>query len=416
MAFWILIAVMTAASLLFVLMPLMRDGGSRQRRRAESTLRAARDAGLLDSEEFARKLAALDQRGAPSQPPARGAAAGLSLLLPFAAAALYFHLGEPRALDPDARAPGVARMAAQGGSEAADAPDMEQAVQGLAQRLREDPDNLDGWLLLGRAYKAMERFEPALEALTQAYRLAPDNPDVMIEYAEGKALAAPRRRIEGENLALIEQAVELQPDHQRGIWLLGVAAMQGGRPKDAVDRWETLRQLISSDLSAVQALDEQIEAARQAAGLPPARVSTAIVESAEGQSATPAEPASPAGSDDAAGGPRLTVIVDIAPALRERLSASDVLFVFARPAQGSRMPLAIQRLPAANLPVTVTLDDSQSMMPALKLSTMPEVVVGARVSSSGQAIPQPGDFEGLSAPLPNTTSEPIRLTIDQVVE
>lgn len=410
MAFWILIAVMTAASLLFVLMPLMRDGAGRQRRRAEATLRAARDAGLLDDDEFGRKLSALESRPVGSQPPARGAAAGLSLLLPFAAAALYFHLGEPRALDPAARAPGQTSMAAAQGDAAGAAPEMEQAVQGLAERLRQEPDNLEGWLLLGRAYKAMERFEPALEALTQAYRLAPDDPDVMIEYAEGKALAAPRRRIEGENLALIEQAVEKQPDHQRGIWLLGVAAMQGGRPKEAVDRWETLRQLISSDLAAVQALDEQIEAARQAAGLPPARVSTAVVESAEAPASNESPPV------PASGGPSLTVIVDIDPALRERLSASDVLFVFARPAEGSRMPLAIQRLPAANLPVTVTLDDSQSMMPALKLSTMPEVVVGARVSSSGQAIPQPGDLEGLSAPLANTTSTPIRLTIDQVVE
>nr|WP_282452996.1 tetratricopeptide repeat protein [Lysobacter sp. CAU 1642] len=290
---------------------------------------------------------------------------------------------------------------------------MEQAVQGLAERLRNEPDNPEGWLLLGRAYKSMERFEPAKEALSQAWRLAPDNPDVMIEYAEAQALSAPRRRIEGEPLEMIRKAVELQPDHQRGIWLLGVAAMQGGRPKEAVDRWETLRQLISSDLSAVRALDEQIEGARQAAGLPPARQSTALADSPAGTDGAP-EPAPAAAAEG--DGPRLTVTVDIAPALRERLKASDVLFVFARPAEGSRMPLAIQRLPAANLPATVILDDSHSMMPALKLSTMPQVVVGARVSSSGQAIPQPGDLEGLSPALPNSTREPVRLTIDTVVE
>ena len=411
MAFWILIAAMTAAALLFVLVPLVRDGAGRQRRRAELTLRSARDAGLLDEDEFQRKLATLEQRSPRTQPPARAAAALLALLLPFSAAALYLKLGEPDALDPANLQRGAAASAGAPSAQAADAPDMEQAVQGLAERLRSEPDNLEGWLLLGRAYKSMERFEPAKEALTQAYRLAPEDPDVMIEYAEAQALAAPRRRIEGENLALIEQAVQMQPDHQRGIWLLGVAAMQGGRPKEAVDRWETLRQLISSDLAAVQSLDEQIEAARQAAGLPPARESTALAE--------PAVPQAPAPAADAAAdsdAPRLTVQVDIAPALRDRLNASDVLFVFARPAQGSRMPLAIQRLPAANLPATIVLDDSHSMMPALKLSTMPEVVVGARVSSSGQAIPQPGDLEGLSPPLPNSTREPIRLVIDQVLE
>lgn len=412
MAFWILIAAMTAAALLFVLMPLMRGGAGRQRRRAEATLRSARDAGLLDEQEFQRKLASLEQREAPGQPPARAAAAALALLLPFSAAALYFQLGEPRALDPANLARGAGGAPAPAGSDAANAPDMEQAVQGLAERLRSEPDNLEGWLLLGRAYKTMERFEPAREALAQAYRLAPEDPDVMIEYGEAQALASARRRIDGEPLALIQKAVELQPDHQRGIWLLGVAAMQGGRPKEAVDRWETLRQLISSDLSAVQALDEQIEAARQAAGLPPADESTALAESSA--AAATASPPAPAAED--ATGPRLTVQVDIAPALRERLNASDVLFVFARPAEGSRMPLAIQRLPAANLPATIVLDDSHSMMPALKLSTMPQVVVGARISSSGQAIPQPGDLEGLSAPLPNSTRETIRLLIDQVVE
>lgn len=411
MAFWILIAAMTVAALLFVLVPLMRDGAGQQRRRAEATLRAARDAGLLDHDEFQRKLADLEARTPAGQPPARAAAAGLALLLPFAAAALYFQVGEPRALDADARArgvPGASASAMQGGAGGADAPDMEQAVQGLAERLRSEPDNLDGWLLLGRAYKSMERFEPAREALAQAYRLAPQDPDVMVEFAEAQALASPRRRIDGENLELLRQAVELEPDHQRGIWLLGVAAMQGGRPKEAVDRWETLRQLISSDLSAVQALDEQIEAARQAASLPPAAASTAVVEA-------PADEA-PAAPSAASGGPQLTVRVDIAPALRSRLNASDVLFVFARPASGARMPLAIQRLPAANLPTTVVLDDSHSMMPELKLSTMPQVVVGARISSSGQAIPQPGDLEGLTSPMPNSTRETIQLTIDQVIE
>jgi cytochrome c-type biogenesis protein CcmH len=408
MGFWILIAAMTVAALLFVLVPLVRDGAARQRHRAKAALRAAREAGLLDADEFDHKLASLEQRSLTSQPPARAAAAALALLLPFGAAALYFQLGEPRALDPAQQ-----ERSADAGSADADsgtAQDMEQAVQSLAERLRGEPDNLEGWLLLGRAYKTMERFEPAREALAQAFRLAPEDPDVMVEYAEAQALATQRRRIDGDSLVMLQKAVALQPDHQRGLWLLGVAAMQGGRPQEAVERWETLRQLIASDLAAVQSLDQQIEAARQAASLPPARESTALAEPS-----APA-PTSPSAANRDAGGPRLTVEVDIAPALRQRLNASDVLFVFARPAEGSRMPLAIQRLPAANLPATVVLDDSHSMMPALKLSSMPEIVVGARISSSGQAIPQAGDLEGLSAPLPNTTRDPIRLLIDQVLE
>lgn len=403
MIFWVLIAAMTAAALLFVLLPLMRDPAAAERRRGEQALRAAFDAGLLDKKELARKQAALDAKSPAAGKPPRATAALLAVLLPFTAAALYFHLGEPRALDASALARPAGGTTGEGAEGEAPPPSMEEAVQGLAKRLLDDPDNLDGWLLLGRAYKSMERFELAKQALSNAYRLAPEEPDVMVEFAEATALSTDTRRIEGENLALIERAVAKQPDHQRGLWLLGVAAMQAGEPAKAVERWESLRLLITGDLAAVQSLDEQIEGARQAAGMPPSAASTATVDAPAPAAAT------------ATDGPRLTVTVDVAPALRSRLNASDVLFVFARAPSGSRMPLAIQRLPAANLPVTITLDDSHSMMPELKLSTMPEVVVGARISSSGQAIPQSGDLEGLSATIKNTTRDTIQLTIDQVV-
>src|SRR5690606_7726593 len=128
---------------------------------------------------------------------------------------------------------------------------------------------------------------------------------------------------------------------------------------------------------------------RQRAGLEPLPENVASTP-APGASPSPG-PTAPASAPAAGDAPRLTVSVDIAPELKARVAPSDVLFVFARAAEGPRMPLAIQRLPAGSLPVTVTLDDSTSMMPALKLSTMPQVVVGARISKSGQATPQSGD-------------------------
>ncbi|GIX36400.1 MAG: c-type cytochrome biogenesis protein CcmI [Lysobacteraceae bacterium] len=397
MAFWLIAMLMSLAALAFVLLPLLTDPAARQRRRAEAALRAAHAAGALAQDELEARIQQLKAAAAPASPPATGLAVALALLLPAAALGLYLHLGTPTALDAVASQPAPPTRG--------EAPDMEAAIQGLAERLRKEPDNLEGWLLLGRAYRATERFEAAREALAQAYRLAPEEPDVMVEYAEAMALATPRRRIEGESLALIEEAVRRRPDHQRGLWLLGVAAMQGARPREAVERWEALRTLIAADPDAVRALDEQIEGARQAAGLPPAAGSTALASAAAD---SPAEPAGP---------PRkLTVEVDIDPALRARVGASDTLFVFARPAGGGRMPVAIQRLPASRLPVTITLDDSQAMMPALRLSTVDEVVVGARISASGQATPQPGDMEALSPPVATSRQEPVRLRIDRVLE
>lgn len=397
MAFWLIAMLMSLAALACVLLPLLTDPAARQRRRAEAALRAAHAAGALAQDELEARIEQLKAAAAPASPPATGLAVALALLLPAAALGLYLRLGTPAALDAVASQPAPPMRG--------EAPDMEAAIQGLAERLRKEPDNLEGWLLLGRAYRATERFEAAREALAQAYRLAPEEPDVMVEYAEAMALATPRRRIESESLALIEEAVRRRPDHQRGLWLLGVAAMQGARPREAVERWETLRTLIAADPDAVRALDEQIEGARQAAGLPPAAGSTALASAA---AASPSEPALPAR--------KLTVEVDIDPALRARVGASDTLFVFARPAGGGRMPVAIQRLPASRLPVTITLDDSQAMMPALRLSTVDEVVVGARISASGQATPQPGDMEALSPPVATSSQEPVRLRIDRVLE
>nr|WP_269749967.1 tetratricopeptide repeat protein [Pseudomarimonas arenosa] len=282
---------------------------------------------------------------------------------------------------------------------------MEQAVAGLAEKLRTDPNNVDGWLLLGRAYKTMERFDAARDALANAVRLAPNDPDALVELAEAAALASPTRRIDGENLAMLERAVAAQPDHQRGLWLLGVAAMQASRPADAVNHWQALRALISSDPQAVAALDEQLNAARQAAGSPEVVIETVSAANAAGD--TPAA--------DTGNAAKVTVRVNLDPALQARVGASDTLFVFARAAEGPKMPLAIERLVAAQLPLTVVLDDTDSMMPALKLSSMPEVVVGARISKSGLATPQSGDLQVLSSTIKPGDQPTLELTISEIL-
>lgn len=404
MVFWLVIALMTALALAFVLAPLVRDPGLAARRRAEAALHTAHAAGALNDKELQAKLKQLQASDAPGPRPPRAVASAFAVLLPFLAGAMYFRLGEPRALDPASHTSSggsATAPAADGSAPDAEAPGMDQAVAGLAERLKSEPDNFDGWLLLGRAYKTMERFAEAKQALANTVRLMPDDPDALVEYGEAVALASESRRIEGESLQMIDRAVAAKPDHQRGLWLLGVASMQAQKPADAVQRWETLRSLLGDDADAVKSLDEQIEGARQAAGMPPAENSTATV-------AAPEPAAAPAG-------PQLTVKVDISPELRAQLAATDVLFVFARAANGSKMPLAIERMPAGSLPVTVTLDDSDSMMPELRLSTLPEVIVGARVSKSGQAIPQSGDYEVFSAPIPSNRSEPLTLLIDAIV-
>ncbi len=465
--FWILCVGMAVFALAFVLPPLLRGKStepivdsaqaatnktdsreldSREQRtsrvdpRKRRALDKARDAGVLDQDEYQRKLAELSGPAAvPSSAHKRDPVLPvvLTVLLPFAAFALYHHLGEPQALDPGKRASNTSAQArlvapgtpapaagADGGADPAAAPNMDQAVAGLAERMRESPDDLDGWMLLGRAYKTMERFAPAREAFANAMRLAPDDPDVMVEFAEASALSSESKRLGGESLLLIQRALGIEPEHQRGLWLLGISSMQAGVPSEAVAVWERLLPLV--DESARESLLSQIDSARASAGLAPrepaaapepAIAANAPTGAAPATSAPPpaTTPVAPVGNADAAGAARLVVDVDIDPALKLQIGASDVLFVYARAANGPRMPLAIQRLSAGDLPTRVVLDDSTSMMPTMKLSLMPEVVVGARISKSGQATPQPGDFETVSAPMSNRSSAPLSLVIDKVV-
>jgi cytochrome c-type biogenesis protein CcmH len=429
--FWSLCAGMAVLALAFVLPPLLRGERATASEAAAPTANAqkrkaleqAREAGVLDAAEYRRKLAALGAQPRATQA-SLAPVLSLAVLLPLAAFALYDHLGEPRALDPALRAPSNvagARLARPGGpapaaaaasaEDSAAAPSMDQAVAGLAERMRQSPDDLEGWLLLGRAYKTMERFEPAREALSNAFRLAPDDPEVLVEYAEAMALASSTRRIGGESLMLIQRALGIDPQNQRGLWLLGVSSMQAGVPADAVTVWERLLPLLEGDARA--SLLSQLDSARASAGMAPREGAETVAESAPLATA----PAAVAAADEAeaADGARLVVDVDIDPTLKAQIGASDVLFVYARAAEGPRMPLAIQRLSASSLPVRVVLDDSTSMMPSLKLSTMPQVVIGARISKSGQATPQSGDFETVSAPMSNRSSAPLSLRIDRVV-
>ena len=113
-------------------------------------------------------------------------------------------------------------------------------------------------------------------------------------------------------------------------------------------------------------------------------------------------------------GASLKVTVSLSPALAKQAAPNDVVFIFARAAHGPRMPLAIVRKQVKDLPATVVLDDSQGMSPQMNLSSVPEVIVVARVSKSGMATAQAGDLEGVSQPLKNGTKA-IALSIANVV-
>lgn len=380
--FWWLASALILGAAAFLVWPLLgrADRSLVHKRRA---LDQAFAAGVLDQAEYERKRQALAAQEANGQTRRRPLLAGALLLaLPTATLLLYPGLPEEQA-----------RQALPHAANDPSLPDLSTAAKQLAARLEQQPEDLAGWVLLGRTYRALERFAEAKEALARAYALAPDHEDLTVEYAEALALAAPNRKIEGEALALIERVLAQNPDHPRALWLRGVAHRQGGRSERAIADWERLLGLLPEDAEVRQEIKRLIAEARRSSSEAPTATASAT---ARGRS--------------------LRVLVELDPSLQDRVRPEDTVFVFARPAQGGRAPLAIERLRVADLPAEVRLDASNAMVPELSLERFDEVTVGARVSRRGLAQPERGDLEGLAGPVSTTAGASVRVLIDRVIE
>jgi cytochrome c-type biogenesis protein CcmI len=230
--FIVLAALMLGLALAFLLLPLLRNrepataaqGVDPKRLKA---LGDARDAGVIDETEYQAKLAAL---GSPalasgnrqSRRPAVLASLFVAVVVPLGAIMLYQFTGEPAALDPARLVAGSTPAAEDHGI------DMDQAIAGLVSKLKENPDNAEGWALLGRAYQSMGKFGESRDALKKAWQLVPDNHDLTVEYAQALALSQEGRRIDGESRTLIEGVLKADPDHQRALWLIGISDYQAG--------------------------------------------------------------------------------------------------------------------------------------------------------------------------------------------
>jgi len=424
--FLMLAALMLAIALAVVLRPLLSrhapDDPAATARRRMQVLNEAHAAGVLSNEEFAAKRTELGEQllvAIDASPPRSRAtffaAVAVALLLPALAIGLYRFVGNPAALDPAALTP--VPTAAEHGQ------DMEKAISGLAAKLKQNPDDAEGWTLLGRAYLETQRFAEGRDALKHAHDLATDNPDIAVAYAEALTLSSESHQFDAQARLMLESALKADPKNQRGIWLLGIADYQAGQFDAAIASWNRLLEQLPKDSSVAQSVKSQIaraEAARDGRPLPEEPAATATAANSETAQAPPlqAAPAAAAqrpAAEAADAGPHLTVKVTLDPGLTGKVSPADTVFVYAKAASGPPMPLAIQRLRADQLPATVVLSDGMGMLPNMKLSQFPQVIIGARISKSGNAIAQSGDMQTVSKPLDVATTAPISLTIDQTV-
>ncbi len=313
---------------------------------------------LLEDTAGAERATAAPQRR-------RRAAVATAVALPVAAGGLYLVLGTPGALDPS-------QTQAQLGPA-----DIEAMVAKLAVRLESRPDDLEGWAMLGRSYKVLGRNEEAARAYAKAETLIAADPRLLVDYAESLALAH-GGNLQGKPAELIARALELDPQYPLALMLSGAVRYQREDYGAAIREWEKLRARLEPDSDEARAIDQSIAKAREFAAAKPGR---------------PPAAGAPAAQANVAGTVRL------AGELAKKAAPTDTVFIFARAAGGAGPPLAVMRRQVKDLPLEFSLDDTMAMAPDRKLSGAAEVVVGARISRSGNAMAQSGDLQGLSPPV-----------------
>ncbi|HVN34022.1 MAG TPA: c-type cytochrome biogenesis protein CcmI [Casimicrobiaceae bacterium] len=420
-AFVVVAAVMIAIAIACILVPLLRGGKPAGVAREASNVEILRDqlaeldadlaSGTMPRERYEEARRELEQRvledskaaaaaGAPSTQSAAWTAAILAGTVPVAALVLYVVLGNL-----DAFAPAAARVAKEaGGEHEVTREQIDAMAANLAAKLEREPDNPEGWAMLARTYYALNRYSDAVPAFERATTLIPNDAKLLADYAD--AVGAAEGGLNGKAEALIARALAADPTHWKALALAGTAAFEHKEYAKAAEYWEKTKANVPPDSPIAQSIDSSIAEARQLGGPPPAggspRAEVAAAAPREGAAkAVPAPPASPPTSASAtsagtAANATVAGTVSLAPALAAKVAPTDTVFIFARAAEGPKMPLAILRKQVKDLPAAFTLDDSMAMAPNFALSKFPAVVVGARVSKSGNAAPQAGDLEGLS--------------------
>jgi cytochrome c-type biogenesis protein CcmH len=323
---------------------------------------------------------------AASHPPAASAAvlwrkpwlaiALLVFVVPVSSMLMYSVLGEPAALDPMALKQGVDASAEVTPEK------LTEMATALTRRLQDEPNSMEGWVMLGRVQRALGHFEEAAEAYAKALSLSRDD-NLSIERAE--VLAQKNGgSFAGEPWAIIQRVLTADPHHLNALFLAGSASYAEMNFNTALRYWERAREVVPADSPDAPELDRAIAEARDKMGLP-AIPPRAVSVATDASTSAPAAKAALAASSISG---RVTLVKE----LQGLVAPTDTVFVYATPVAGSRMPVAIVRTTADKLPLDFVLDDSTAMNPSVKLSGMDEVTVRVRISKSGQAVAQAGDY------------------------
>ncbi|WP_296802271.1 c-type cytochrome biogenesis protein CcmI [Thiolapillus sp.] len=419
MTFWIIVALMLGLGIAVLAFVLLRKRPDITSNRREQNLLLAKEklaeldqekaAGNLDDETYAQAKEELETglledtdveeavaRVRPAS--ARAAAIAVALLVPLLSVGIYMKLGSPQYVVMSGT-PGAQSPHAMNGD--GKTPTMAELLTGLEERVKQAPDDPEGWFMLGRVYQSMQRYPDAVKAYEELRKLTDDHPQALIALADSLAMVQ-GGKLSGRPYELARQALDKAPDDPTALWLAGQGAMEAGDYQNAIYYWRQAEAGLADKPDYVQELRTLIRQAKEVA----AKAGVAI----EDPGSSVADSAQPA-----AAGQGINLSVSLAPALQDKASPGDRLFIFAKQVQGPPMPVAAVRITAGDLPAKLVLDDSSMQQQGNKLSDYKQLKLAARIAKGSQPMAASGDLQSSEVVVSVGDGKPVELVIDQVV-
>ena len=395
--FWLIIAGLLMIALLILVLPLLKkqalanvDGEQRNLKIARqqfAELKQQCQDGILSQSQFEQQYQELQQSfndDISSQPEPQPAGNGrwvipvLILLIPLLSLLLYFKLADPQALQQ------AEMQQAQSKNDA----EVQSMIPKILERLQQNPGDLEGWLMLGRSYKYLEKYPEATQVFAKLYSLQPGNVEVILNYAECLAISS-NGQLAGKPAELSYKALQLAPDNKDALWMAGLAKAEEGNTGLAISYWQRLAAQLPANSDALPQIQQMIAQAGQA-GPAPGSTSSEMT--------------------------RISVKVDMDASVKSQVNPEQTLFIYAQAANGPKMPLAIVRKQVADLPASVELNDSMAMQANTHLSDHKQLKIIARISKTGNASTQAGDFVGTTELNLPTNDQAVSVLINQEVK
>ena len=338
------------------------------------------------------------------------------LMIPLTGILMYQSIGTPEAINLAPVTP-AQQSPSQQTAHSDQQGQMDDLVASLQQRMAENPDDPEGWLILGRSLKTMQRYSEAEEALRNANRLVPDNPSIMIELAETMLFNSGEPEVSPEARQLIETALAIDPNQEKGLWIMGMASAQTGDDAQAVAYWTRLQEQLDPATGPYQAVTQQIEAAQTRMGVPvSATADTSVAEPSVAPPPAAMPPmAKPVASEAATGEFGIPATISIGDGLAGPYPANATLFIFIHPAGAAGMPLAVKRLAPQGFPMSLNFTDADLLQPGGSLQAFELLDISARISMAGVANIASGDIQANRVTVNTKNVSAIALHLDQRV-